>query len=153
MFFNNERDQYLEILQDCGLPVNGGGFWTKFPKRAAEEICKLEENTNAILTSCSNSKLIWEEEIYNNFGTYFLISIEVDSGYPFSIPKVFVKDSDIDCKVDIHRYGDGSLCLMHADDYNSNMSILEFRGQACSWCMCVQVYKETGEWPAAEYHH
>ena len=94
MFADSEKEKCLDVLRECGLPVTGF-WWGRFPRRAIEEIYKMEENTSAIF-SHREGKLIWEEEIINNFGTGFLISIETGSNYPFSPPKVYVKESGID---------------------------------------------------------
>jgi len=147
-FFNNEKKKYLEILANYGLPVNGNSWWVRYPKRAAEEIYKMQENTYAALSYDAN-RLIWTESIVNNFDTPFVISIETDSNYPFSMPNSFVKDPYIAPGNDRHIFADGSLCLFDSSDYNSQMSILEIRGHVCTFCFCIEVYLNTKHWPAA----
>lgn len=140
----------LQILANKGLPTNSQAcWWVKYPKRALQEIRTMERNTNAYLTYYGN-KLIWEEVVKNNFNTRFYISIETE-GYPHKMPRVFVKDSDIKFKRRKHTYKDGSLCLMESSEYNSRLSVLQIRNQACAWCWAVEVYTHTKSWPAAEH--
>ena len=136
-------------LSEKGLPTNSKScWWVKYPNRALQEIDKMYVGTNAAL-SYSGKKLIWDEVIKNNFGTQFYISI-VTENYPHKMPKVFVKEAEIRFRRGKHIYGDGSLCLLHPDDYNSNISILQMRNLGCAWCWAVEVYIETKEWPTSE---
>jgi len=139
------------LLGSYDLPTHSSSFWwVRYPRRAVEEIRQMEENTNAMLF-CEGSSLIFKEEIVSNFGTHFLLLIKVGSNYPFSMPDVYVVDSDIDVSNAKHQYSEGRFCLMHPSDYNSNnTSILEIRNLAAAWCWCAEVYLNTGEWPAAE---
>lgn len=148
MFSNNdEKSQCLQILNECG--IYGSGWWTRYPKRAVEEIYKMHENTNAVLKT-EGSKLIWEEELFNNFNTYFKISIEAGSNFPFEMPDTYVRNSGIDISRAKHMYSGSRLCLMHPSEYHSYISVLEIRNLAAAWCFCAEAYIETGEWPAAE---
>ncbi len=152
LFENFEKQQCLNVLGDFGLPVRGDYWWTRLPKRCLEEIHSMRKNTNATLARC-DEELIWNECIVNNFETKFHISIETDESFPHKMPKVFVKDPWIKPSISAHMYEDGRLCLMHSNDYNSGISILEIRNLAAAWCFCYQVYSHTGTWPAAVYHH
>lgn len=153
LFFNSETEKYMEFLEECGLPTDDNDyFWMKYQGRFIEEVSKMADNTNAQL-SCEDGKLIWEEDISNNFGTEFTISIEVPEGYPYKMPRVLVTYSEIDLPKSKHRYKDGSLCLLHPSEYHSVMSILDFRNMASAWCWAVEVYQNTGEWPAGERPH
>ena len=137
------------LLSIKGLPTNKRDcWWVKYPNRALQEIDKMHSSTNAALR-CSSKKLIWDEVIKNNFGTQFYISIETEN-YPHKMPKVFLKEAEIMLKKQKHTYRDGSLCLLHPDDYNSNISILQIRNLACAWCWAAEVYVHTKKWPAAE---
>lgn len=143
----------LRILLDKGIPVDKKEYWwARYPERAAEEIYKMSQNTNSMM-QVDGDKLVWFEIITTNFGNDYMFSLETGSGYPFTMPKVFVREPDIRFGDMKHLYSDGSLCLMHADDYSSKMSILEFRNQAVAWCWCADAYKQTGEWPGAERPH
>jgi hypothetical protein len=139
----------LQKLSLKGLPTTSKSYWwVKYPTRALKEIEKMHANTNAALR-CFGGKLIWDEVIRDNFGTQFFISIEAED-YPHKMPKAFVKEAEIKFKHAKHMYRDGSLCLMHHNDYNSSISILEIRNLACAWCWAVEVYTHTKEWPAAQ---
>lgn len=140
------EEKCSEFFTTLNLPTNTG-WWSKYPKRATEELLKMVTSTNANLSQ-EGSKLIFEEEITNNFGTCFLISIAVED-FPYKMPKVFVKSPKI--KKKLHMWKDGSLCLMEPDTYNSGISILKIRNLACAWCFCYEAYLNTGEWPAAEH--
>ena len=150
---NREKETAIGILRDYfGLPVTGDYWWVESPVRAVEEIYKMTENTNAAMYS-QGVNLIWEEWITNNFENQFLIQVIVKPGYPFAIPKVFVLQPEIKADSSIHVNYDNSLCLFHADDYSPHMSLLEIRNQAATWTWCYDVYKHSGEWPAAERPH
>lgn len=144
---------YHMLLRDYGLPMHDNNcWWVRDSRRALDEIEKMLQNTSCIFY-CEGRKLIAEEEIVNNFGSHFLLRIEVDSNFPFAMPKVFIPAADIDHRLGEHIYDDGHLCLLHPDEYRSSMSILDFRKMASAWCFCIEVYKNTGEWPGAEYQH
>jgi len=139
----------MYLLSKKGLPTNKRGcWWVEYPNRALQEIDKMHSSTNAALR-CSGKKLIWDEVIKNNFGTQFYIAIETEN-YPHKMPTVFLKEAEIMLKKQKHTYRDGSLCLLHPDDYNSNISILQIRNLACAWCWAAEVYVHTKKWPAAE---
>lgn len=140
------KNELLDMLKMYG--VYGSGWWTRYPKRAVEEIYKMYQGTNTVLIHRGN-KIIWEEEIFNNYGTRFVISIEA-ANYPHTMPDVYVKDSEIDISSSKHLYPPNKPCLMEPHEYNSNISILELRNLLCAWCWCAETYINTGEWPAAE---
>jgi hypothetical protein len=140
----------LQIFSEIGLSIKSQEcWWVKYPQRALHEIQSMMRNTNSTL-DYSGRKLIWEEVIRNNFNTWFHITIETE-GYPYKIPKVFIKNSEIKFKKGKHMNSDESLCLMDSSDFNSKKSVLQIRNQACAWCWAVEVYTHTGEWPAAEH--
>ena len=152
LFTDREKEKYLQVLGECGLPTTGHYWWTRYPKRAIEEIYKIYENTNAAF-SRKESKLIWEEVITNDFGTRFLILIETNSTFPYTPPSVYVKESEINLENVSHKYKNGTLCLFEPEAYSTKMAILDIRNLACAWCFCVEVYLDKGEWPAAEVGH
>lgn len=154
MFFNGEEDCARDVLMLYGLPLHDDScWWVKYPKRAAEELYKIFENTNAAITSFSNRQIVFEEVITNNFGNQFHMSYETGSRFPFKMAKVFLQTPKVEYGKAPHLYSDGSLCLMHPSQYNSNISILQTRNLASAWCLCLDVYWRTGEWPAAEFNH
>lgn len=153
LFFSEEKKKSLEILRMCALPTNSNEYWwVRYPKRAVEEIYKMEENTNAGFFH-KGGKLIWEEDIISNFKTSFLISIETNSKHPFFPPMAFVKEPKIECGETGHMYGNGSLCLFRPEEYSTSMSILDIRCMACSWCFCFEAYVNSGKWAGAEAPH
>jgi len=153
MTTDSEKAKALEILKLSGLPTEGIGYWWIIsPVRAVEELVKMQENTNAEMRM-NDKKLIWQERIVTNVGNHFHISIESSLIYPFTMPDVFVLDPVIDLDKTPHIYVDRTLCLMHENDYNSKMSILHIRNMASAWCWCYDIFKETGNWPAAERAH
>jgi len=152
LFNKIENEQFLEILRNYGIPLNGNFWWCRFPKMAVESIWAMQNNTNASLIICEE-KLIWQEWVTNNFDTRFFISIETQKNHPHEMPKVFIKEPHIKSDTTIHMYQDGHLCLMHSSEYNSKISVLEIRNQAASWCFSFEVFAYTGKWPAAEYKH
>lgn len=152
IFSDNDREEYLSTLSKCGIPVCGHYWWTRYPKRAVEEIEGMLEHSKAVL-DCRGNRLIWEESIVNNFGRVFVFSIEAGGNYPFTAPKVFLKEPYITPSDGKHIYGDSSLCLFRPEAYSSRMRILNIRHIACSWCFCIDAYERTGEWPGAEAVH
>lgn len=152
LFGDSERNKYMQILGESNIPLDNRNYWwVRNPKRCVKELSQMLDNTDSI-HYFDNGKLIWEVEFENNFGTYFLISIETDSNYPFTAPKVFVKKPDIGtCSK--HVYGDKSLCLFHPDAYSPSMSILEIRNFASSWAFCWDAYEHSSQWPGAEVPH
>lgn len=141
-----------EVLELCGIPGYASGFWEKYPERFCKEIEKMLNGTNAE-PDYEDGKLIFTEEIVNNFGTAFTYVMKVPYNYPFKGPKVFLLEPDIDHDMAKHMYSDDSLCLYHPDSYSTSWSLLDIRNQACSWCSCVEIYEETGEWIGAEAPH
>ena len=131
---------------------NGERFSSESVKINWHEYKKMENSTNAV-ANYEDGELVWMENISNNYGNSFLIAIIVSSNFPFRMPVVHVVEPYIEPSRDKHMYDDGHLCLMHPDEFSSNMSILDFRNLACSWCECIDVYIATGTWPAAEYRH
>ncbi|MBT6562549.1 MAG: hypothetical protein HON76_08480 [Candidatus Scalindua sp.] len=151
--FGSREKEYLEILEECGLSLTSPDlWWKKYPKRAVEEIYKMQENTHSTFF-CKGKQLIWEVQMINDFGSYFLISIETDSGYPFTAPKVFMKDPELEADYCMHVYSDKSLCLFRPEVYSSSMSILDIRNVAASWIHCYEIFLNTGEWAGAEADH
>ena len=151
--YNNQTNEAVKMLDEYySLPVdNKEDWWVRFPKRALDEIIRMEENTNAELFVHYN-QLIWEETIENNFGEVFKFSIETQPNHPFTPPKVFLLHAD--SNVQAHRWGDRSLCLFKPEAYNSNMSVLQIRNLACSWAFCATAYENNGgEWVGAEAEH
>ena len=151
MFFSNEKTKALRLLDELGLPTDRSTWWVKYPKRALEEILRMQESTNAQL-NCHNEKLVWDEWLLTNFNTQYHIFIETP-GFPFKAPRVLVKSPIIKPWRRIHMYDDGRLCLMHPNKYHSRTSILEMRNLAASWCFCHEVFKHTGKWPSDEHPH
>ncbi len=152
LFFENQENEYLEILEECGLPLTSYDFWWRnYPKRAVEEIYKMQENTHSTFF-CKGEKLIWEVEMINEFESLFLISIETDSRYPFTAPKVFMKDPELEEDYDKHVYSDKSLCLFRPEVYSSNLSILDIRNICASWIHSYENFLNTGEWTCGEAH-
>lgn len=151
LFSNSERQKCFEILELYGLPTDSG-WWSKYPKRAVEEITKLGDNTNSIFNAESN-KLIFSELVSTNFGNYYSISIETGYDHPYVQPEVYIKIPYIEPSTKIHMYDDGRLCLMKPEVYHTQMFILDIRNKAASWCFCHDIYKETGKWDGAEARH
>jgi hypothetical protein len=149
----DENSEFLKILRKLGLPTDTGSnyWWVLYPQRAVEEIVNIRRRTNAVMER-SGKKLIWKEWIYNNFGTRFYILMEAEN-FPLKMPKIYLLKPDIEPDLKIHMYRDKSLCLIHPDEYNSNMTLMDFRGFAAAWCFCVEVFANTRTWPAAEYQH
>ena len=145
---NSDRDIHLSLLSQAGLPTNGSNWWVKHPGRAIDELNRMLSSTNARVLH-AGSKMIFKEEISNNFGTRFLIAIETQD-FPFKMPKVFLEEPRLNGKAK-HMWKDGSLCLLDPDDYHSSISILDIRNLAAAWCFSIEVYANTGEWPAAEH--
>jgi len=147
---DNETARYLKFLADIGFPVDNPKrqWWSKYPERAFTELTTMDEKTNA-RPFVIGRKLVWEEWITNTFGTEFLLSIETEN-YPHRMPKVFLKSPSIKPANSIHMFSDGSLCLQHAADYDSQTAIAEIRAYAVIWCFSIEVYANTGKWPAAQ---
>ena len=148
---NSSNEPHEQLIRLAGLS-GVFGFWNTAPERFVEECNKMMNGTNAIPYSEHNN-LIWVEDITNNFGTDFTIKIIVPPDFPFRGPRVFVLEPELsptECK---HMYPSGALCLLHPDDYNTNMSILEFRNLAAAWVTLIEEYAKTGEWGGAEYPH
>ncbi len=148
---SNGSSTAVNILLDKGFPMDTSAYWwNRYPERATKELSRMTQSTNSMVQVDGN-KLVWFEIITTNFGNEYLIAIETGSKYPFKMPKVFVREPKVSTSK--HLYGDGSLCLMHSDDYNSKMSLVQIRNQAASWLLCYEAYKQTGEWVGAERPH
>lgn len=152
LFDNFEKKKCLEVLGAYGLTTQGNYWWVRYPKRAVDEIFKMQKSTSASL-SIDDDILGWKEWIVNNFDSQFRILIKTQENHPYEMPKVFLKEPYVKPSNEIHMYKDGSLCLMHPDSFNSRISILEIRNLAAAWCFCFEAYANTGKWPAAEYKH
>ena len=50
MFFSSSRDEYKQLLEDAGLPMDRDAFWVKYPNRFKDEITKMRANTIAVFT-------------------------------------------------------------------------------------------------------
>jgi len=151
MFGRDDKESARDYLRDLGIPMDSHSYWwVKYPIRAINEIQKLVDNTNASIYF-PDGEMICEEIIWTNFGTPYRIRIVVHDSHPFVMPCVTIVEPVITNAV--HRWNDGKLCLMHPDEYDSRMSILEFRNMTATWCFCHDVYQQTSEWPAAEYIH
>lgn len=146
MFFNKDN-QALKIIADLGFPKNRG-WWSKYPKRALDEMYKMSQSTNAVAHPVG-SKMVWRESITTDFGSYYSLSIETE-GYPHKAPKVFVTNKSVPKGHTTHVNSDGSLCLQHPSAYSSGTSVLQIRNRACAWCFAYDAYLATGKWPAAE---
>jgi len=151
MFGRDDKESAREYLRDLGIPMDSSSYWwVKYPIRAFNELQKMHDNTNAVI-NFRDGQMGFYEFIQNNFGTEYCIRIAVQDNHPFAMPKVYIVEPEI--STSMHMYGDGHLCLMHPDDHSGNMSILDIRNLAATWCFCFEVYKNTGDWPAAEYNH
>ena len=144
------KDGYLDILQSYGLSVRDKEYWwVQYPKRACEEILKMQNSTNAKIMQVGN-KLIWDETIRTNLGNWFRFTIEARD-YPHRIPIAYLKEPYIQPDNDIHLLSGRQMCLMSTAQYSSRISILDLRNQAASWSFCLEVFSHTGKWPAAEH--
>ena len=151
--FKSTKEEYLEILQDYGLPIyDEDDWWVKFPKRAANEICKMQENSYSVL-SVSGDKLVWHIENTTNYGNEYLMTLEVGFGYPSKQPSVYLLDPKITPRAEIHIWNSGELCLFKPEVYHSGMSLLDIRNKAAAWCLCYDIYVKTGKWGGAEAPH
>ncbi len=151
MFFKKKipNERALSKLSSLGLTTEGKHWWVKYPERAVKEIHMMANGTNAFMRY-EQSKLIFDEELTNDFGSKFVISIET-KGYPFKMPEVILKSPKIKPKGDLHLFRNGSICYIDSSEYNSNSSILQVRNQAAAWCFCVEASLNTGKWPGAEH--
>ena len=138
--------QTTGFLKLANLPLDRG-WWSRFQNRAESELNKMANGTKAQI-SVEGNKLKFKERIITNFGSVFIISI-VTLDFPHKMPKAYVLSPKI--TANIHRYGDGSLCLMSQSSYTSSMSILQIRNLACAWCFCYEGFLATGKWHAAEH--
>jgi hypothetical protein len=151
--FSESKEEYLEILQSCSLPIDDEDyFWVQFPERIVNEIFKMQENSNSLL-SVDGDNLVWHFETTTNFGNTYLKTIVADSGFPFKCPKVYVLEPEITSETEIHMYGGGELCLFRPEEYHSNLSILDLRNKSAAWCFAYDTYVNTGVWGGAEAAH
>ena len=140
--------RFREALHALGVSKDSGCWALKYPKRAIEEIYKMQENTDAELIP-KGSQLTWLEEIATELGNTYVIEV-ITEDFPHKWPKVFVREPQLAGAK--HVYGDGSLCLMKDSSYSSGMSVLDFRNMACSWLWCHEL-SASGEFPGAEEAH
>lgn len=86
---------------------------------------------------------------YNN--TYG-IRIVLDN-YPFALPKVFPRGWIIQAEV-IHRYTDGSLCIMRADQWRRYFTAALVVAKTAIWLNKYELWKRNGhQWPGLEQRH
>lgn len=144
-------EEYLAFLSSLGLQADNDSFAIRYPARCLEELEKISNNTNAIVKG-EGSDLVLYEYIENNFNYNFYTKIVVSPGFPFKMPSAFILEPDLAIGTP-HRWQDNSLCLFDKSEFNSSMSILDIRNQTSAWIFAYEVWRATGEWPAAEKEH
>jgi len=86
---------------------------------------------------------------YNN--TYG-IRIVLES-YPYALPKVFPRGWTTDPAV-THRYLDGSLCIMKADQWRQYFTLALVVVKTAIWLGKYELWKRNGHrWPGLEQRH
>ena len=151
--FGNNKEEYLERLQSNGLPIDDEDYWwVKFPERALDEIFKMQENSNSVL-SVDGDKLVWHFETTTNFGNTYIQAIAAGSGFPFKQPTAYVLEPEITPYNKIHMFKGGVLCLFVPEEYHSNLSVLELRNKSAAWCFAYDTFVNTGVWGGAEAPH
>ena len=86
---------------------------------------------------------------YNN--TYS-IRIVLEN-YPYALPKVFPKGWTIDPAV-THRYIDGSLCIMKADQWRQYFTVALIVAKTAIWLGKYELWKRNGhQWPGLGQRH
>ena len=154
MIFNSERNKALEILIEAfDLPIHKDHWFSRYPIRAVEEFYKLNEGSEVSIR-WDGGNIICEEMIISNFNNIHEYLIKVSREFPFEMSKVFLIDPKVSYESDPHLYPDDSLCLIHPDDYQSRISLLEIRNMIASWCFCYDAYNlNGGNWVGAEHRH
>jgi hypothetical protein len=88
---------------------------------------------------------------YNNL---YYVKIEIPSGYPYVLPKIFLPRETIDSSCP-HRYADGSLCVMRSDQWTSTFSLAFMIAKAAIWINKYDSWKRNGKrrWPGKGQTH
>lgn len=73
--------------------------------------------------------------------------------YPYALPKVFPKGWIIDLAV-THRFVDGSLCIMRADQWRQYFTVALVVAKTAIWLGKYELWKRNGhQWPGLEQRH
>lgn len=74
-------------------------------------------------------------------------------GYPFGLPKVFPKGWDVHPGVK-HKYADGSLCIMRADQWKKHFTVALVIAKTAIWLNKYELWKRNSQhWPGLEQRH
>jgi hypothetical protein len=93
-----------------------------------------------------------EGAIDTQYGNTYGIRLALEN-YPYALPKVFPKDWTIDPAVS-HRYVDGSLCIMKADQWRQYFTVALVVAKTAVWLGKYELWKRNGHvWPGLEQRH
>lgn len=125
-------------------------WWERHPGRAEREKSLMYQDTNAVM-EIIDGQMVWNETIYNDFGTLFEASYVAQGSHPFDPPRAYITYPEITPSMDYHMFGDGHLCLARDQDMDSSTTIYDIRGWTCLWVTCYETYINTGKWIALEH--
>lgn len=89
-----------------------------------------------------------DSQYNNSYG----IRIALDN-YPFALPKVFPKSWVVHPDVR-HKYPDGSMCIMRADQWRKHFTVALVVAKTAIWLNKYELWKRNGHrWPGLEQRH
>ena len=81
-----------------------------------------------------------------NYQNRYYVKINIPSGYPHSIPKIWIEDGYINSSCP-HRYNSGNLCVMKTEQWTSVYSLAFMVARAAIWLNKYDIWNQSGRWP------
>ena len=121
-------------------------WYLREPARLGLEIDLLTRAANGQLGRLG-SDLVYDEAI-EIAGTPFRFRITFPEDFPSSMPSVaLLFPRNLPVSADVHRYRDGSLCLLAPREWHPKMTGLWIRNRTIAWCHAAVVFAATDVWP------
>lgn len=140
---------------------------------------EIEADSNLILTVAeaqADNRWYYEQERLRNFPAFRLLSrngtitaaegaidtqkgntygIRIDlTNFPYALPKIFPKDGWSVHPAVIHKYVDGSLCIMRSAQWRTIFSVAFVIAKTSIWLAKYEIWKRNGHtWPGREQKH
>lgn len=93
-----------------------------------------------------------EGALDTQYGNSYGIRIVLES-FPYALPKVYPKGWTVHPDVK-HKYRDGSLCIMRADQWQRYFTVALVVAKTAIWLGKYELWKRNGHtWPGLEQNH
>ncbi len=93
-----------------------------------------------------------EGALDSQYSNTYGIRIRLEN-YPFGLPKVFPRGWEVHPGVK-HKYPDGSLCIMRADQWRKHFTVSLVVAKTAIWVNKYELWKRNGHnWPGLEQRH